>query len=66
MLSKKFEQFWSIYPKRYNKTKTWDVFKRLNPNDELFDDMMRASTIRLLSSTLEISGQLADSARLER
>ncbi len=42
MLSQKFEQFWSIYPKPYNKTKTWEVFKRLNPNDELFDDMMRA------------------------
>lgn len=37
----KFEKFWKLYPRKVNKFKTEEWFKKNNPGDKLFDVMMK-------------------------
>lgn len=41
-LGKHFEKFWSLYPQHQQKNKAWNEFKKLNPNDELFSQIITA------------------------
>lgn len=42
LLEKRFEEFWSLYPRKVGKLKAFQSFKRINPNKELFDKIMAA------------------------
>ena len=42
LLEKRFEEFWSLYPRKVGKLKAFQSFKRINPKKELFDQMMDA------------------------
>lgn len=42
LLEKRFEEFWSLYPRKVGKLKAFQSFKRINPNKELFENMMTA------------------------
>jgi hypothetical protein len=41
-LNNKFEKFWSSYPHPQHKEKTWEEFKKLNPDDVLFSRIITA------------------------
>ncbi len=40
LLREKFEKFWSLYPQPQNQPKAWDAFLRLDPSDDLFEQML--------------------------
>lgn len=42
LIEKRFEEFWSLYPRKVGKLKAFQSFKRINPKKELFDQMMDA------------------------
>ena len=42
LLEKRFEEFWSLYPRKVGKLKAFQSFKKINPNKQLFDTMMEA------------------------
>ena len=39
-----FEAFWSAYPEKKSKQKAWDVFQRLNPDENLMRTILMAIT----------------------
>ena len=41
-IEKRFEEFWSLYPRKVGKLKAFQSFKKINPNKQLFDTMMEA------------------------
>ena len=41
-LGKKFETFWTTYPQPQNKSKAWEEFQKLNPDDVLFSKLLDA------------------------
>lgn len=41
-LEQKFEKFWLIYPLRQNKQKAWEAFQKLNPDTDLFEQIISA------------------------
>lgn len=57
-IRKKFDEFWSCYPQPQNKESAWDEFKRLNPDDTLFSQILTAlDTQRQHYQKLRESGQ---------
>lgn len=38
----RFEKFWTIYPQRQNKPQAFDIFIRLNPSEQLFQQIILA------------------------
>ena len=40
--AEKFEKFWAAYPNRKDKKKAFELWKKINPDDELFEKIMLA------------------------
>ena len=36
----RFEKFWSLYPQKSSKQKSWEEFQKINPSEELFGEIM--------------------------
>jgi hypothetical protein len=36
----RFEKFWSLYPQKSSKHKSWEEFQKLNPSEEFFAEIM--------------------------
>lgn len=39
---RRFEEFWSVYPKRVGKANAWKEWQKLKPNEELFAKIMQS------------------------
>lgn len=51
-VKKKFEKFWSLYPQKKSKQNAQNVFKRINPDDSLFEVIMRALEAQIIHTDL--------------
>ena len=45
-LVKRFELFWSAYPKRVDKGAAWKAFEKLHPSQALLDEMIKAINLQ--------------------
>lgn len=49
-LYKSFEKFWENYPEKKSKQKAWDVFKKLNPDENLISKILTALEVQITAS----------------
>jgi hypothetical protein len=54
-LLSQFEQFWALYPLKKSQQKAWEQFQALNPNQQLFSQIIKALQ-KQISFTNEIKG----------
>lgn len=51
-VKQKFEKFWSLYPQKKSKQNAQNVFKQINPDDSLFEVIMRALEAQIIHTNL--------------
>ena len=57
-LLEKFEKFWNLYPLKSSQNFAWDVFKKLQPSDQLFEQIMISLHAQIdAHSELNLGGQ---------
>lgn len=56
-LLSQFEKFWSLYPEKKSKQQAWEVFKSLNPDPELFNQITHTLNAQIkYRQTMEVQG----------